>query len=72
VDHPYGHLAARDPVLAKLTGEYGHPDPFTWFDGGRTGSSRFAAMTPDPRTTYGRGGRAGEPDDERAVTDDVP
>jgi DNA-3-methyladenine glycosylase II len=40
----YRSLAALDPVLAELVEEYGQPDPFEWFDGGRTGSSRFAAM----------------------------
>ncbi|MFB9830758.1 DNA-3-methyladenine glycosylase family protein [Actinoallomurus acaciae] len=41
----YRFLAHRDPVLARLVEEYGHPDPFEWHDGGRTGSSNFAAMT---------------------------
>jgi DNA-3-methyladenine glycosylase II len=41
----YRRLAGLDSVFARLVGEYGHPDPFAWFDGGRTGSSRFAAMT---------------------------
>jgi DNA-3-methyladenine glycosylase II len=41
----YRFLADRDPVLARLVEEYGHPDPFEWHDGGRTGSSNFAAMT---------------------------
>ncbi|GII59811.1 hypothetical protein Pth03_82000 [Planotetraspora thailandica] len=41
----YRILADRDPVLARLVEEYGHPDPFEWHDGGRTGSSNFAAMT---------------------------
>ncbi|GAB2852511.1 hypothetical protein GCM10027176_64240 [Actinoallomurus bryophytorum] len=43
-DH-YRSLAALDPVLADLVEAYGRPDPFEWSDGGRTGSSRFAAMT---------------------------
>jgi DNA-3-methyladenine glycosylase II len=42
-DH-YRSLAALDPVLADLMQGYGQPDPFEWSDGGRTGSSRFAAM----------------------------
>jgi 3-methyladenine DNA glycosylase/8-oxoguanine DNA glycosylase len=37
-------LARREPVFARLTAEYGCPDPFEWHDGGRTGASRFAAM----------------------------
>lgn len=41
---PYRELANRDQVLAKLLDEYGSPDPFAWLDGGRTGSSNFAAM----------------------------
>jgi DNA-3-methyladenine glycosylase II len=41
----YRFLAHRDPALARLVEEYGHPDPFVWHDGGRTGSSKFAAMT---------------------------
>jgi DNA-3-methyladenine glycosylase II len=41
---PYRVLADLDPVFARLVGEYGRPDPFEWIDGGRTGSSRFAAM----------------------------
>jgi 3-methyladenine DNA glycosylase/8-oxoguanine DNA glycosylase len=40
----YQFLAAGEPVFARLTGDYGHPDPFEWFDGGRTGGSKFAAM----------------------------
>jgi 3-methyladenine DNA glycosylase/8-oxoguanine DNA glycosylase len=41
---PYRALAAADPVMARLVGVYGFPDPFEWFDDGRTGSSDFAAM----------------------------
>src|ERR1700752_880316 len=44
-ERQYRFLAHRDPVLARMVGEYGHPDPFEWHDGGRTGSSNFAAMT---------------------------
>lgn len=44
LDRAYGALAARDPVLAKVIEKYGHPEPFAWHDGGRTGSSQFAAM----------------------------
>jgi DNA-3-methyladenine glycosylase II len=44
LERHYRSLAALDPVLADLVEEYGRPDPFEWFDGGRTGSSRFAAM----------------------------
>jgi DNA-3-methyladenine glycosylase II len=40
----YQHLGDLDPVFAHLVDEYGHPDPFEWHDGGRAGSSRFAAM----------------------------
>jgi hypothetical protein len=31
-------------VFARLITVYGRPDPFEWHDGGRTGSSQFAAM----------------------------
>ncbi|GAA1280659.1 DNA-3-methyladenine glycosylase [Planotetraspora silvatica] len=44
-ERQYRFLADRDPVLARLAEEYGHPNPFEWHDGGRTGSSNFAAMT---------------------------
>lgn len=44
LEHAYDVLARRDPVLAEVMDEYGHPAPFEWHDGGRTGSSRFAAM----------------------------
>ena len=40
----YQALAGTEPVLARLAGAYGRPDPFEWFDGGRTGTSKFAAM----------------------------
>jgi 3-methyladenine DNA glycosylase/8-oxoguanine DNA glycosylase len=30
--------------MARLASAYGRPDPFEWFDGGRTGTSKFAAM----------------------------
>lgn len=40
----YTALAAGEPVFARLIGQYGQPDPFEWFDGGRTGDSKFAAM----------------------------
>jgi DNA-3-methyladenine glycosylase II len=43
-DRAYDDLAGRDPVLARLIGEHGHPDPFGWHDEGRIGSSMFAAM----------------------------
>jgi DNA-3-methyladenine glycosylase II len=44
-ERAYRELAAADPVLAGLVTAYGHPDPFAWHDGGRTGDSRFAALT---------------------------
>jgi DNA-3-methyladenine glycosylase II len=40
----YRALARSEPVMARLAGVYGCPDPFEWFDGGRTGTSGFAAM----------------------------
>lgn len=40
----YRDLARREPVFARLLTVYGRPDPFEWHDGGRTGSSQFAAM----------------------------
>lgn len=40
----YRMLATREPVFARLIDRYGHPSPFEWHDGGRTGSSQFAAM----------------------------
>ncbi|WP_223986318.1 hypothetical protein [Arthrobacter sp. NicSoilB8] len=41
----YSALAANDPVLAAMIETHGTPDPFVWNDGGRTGTSNFAAMT---------------------------
>jgi DNA-3-methyladenine glycosylase II len=41
---PYRALAGAGPVMARLVRIYGYPDPFEWFDGGRTGRSMFAAM----------------------------
>jgi DNA-3-methyladenine glycosylase II len=40
----YRTLSSREPVFARLVADYGRPDPFQWHDGGRTGSSLFAAM----------------------------
>ena len=40
----YADLARRDPVLAGVLAAYGPPVPFAWHDGGRTGTSQFAAM----------------------------
>jgi DNA-3-methyladenine glycosylase II len=40
----YESLAELDPVFASLIDIYGHPSPFEWHDGGRTGSSFFAAL----------------------------
>lgn len=40
----YEHLTAIEPRFMRLQGIYGDPDPFEWFDGGRTGTSKFAAM----------------------------
>jgi 3-methyladenine DNA glycosylase/8-oxoguanine DNA glycosylase len=37
-------LADREQLFARLLDQYGHPDPFAWHDGERTGSSQFAAM----------------------------
>jgi DNA-3-methyladenine glycosylase II len=42
--HAYLTLAGAEPVFAGLIDAYGHPCPFDWHDGGRTGSSQFAAM----------------------------
>jgi DNA-3-methyladenine glycosylase II len=42
--HIYHVLGSREPVLAGLIDTYGHPSPFDWHDGGRTGDSQFAAM----------------------------
>ncbi|GAB1817607.1 DNA-3-methyladenine glycosylase family protein [Herbidospora sp. RD11066] len=41
---PYGHLAAADPVLARLIGEVGEPDPFAWFSPERFGPTNFSGM----------------------------
>jgi DNA-3-methyladenine glycosylase II len=40
----YRFLGGLEPVFLRLTRLYGQPDPFEWFDGGRTGASLFAAM----------------------------
>lgn len=40
----YSELARQEPVFARLILIYGRPAPFEWHDGGRTGSSQFAAM----------------------------
>lgn len=40
----YRKLAKREPIFARLITEYGRPSPFEWHDGGRTGTSQFAAM----------------------------
>lgn len=40
----YAALAKRDPVLAGVIDLYGRPPSFVWHDGGRTGTSKFAAM----------------------------
>ena len=42
--HAYRTLAGAEPVFAGLIDTYGHPCPFDWHDGGRTGTSQFAAM----------------------------
>src|SRR6201996_5838907 len=42
--HTYAELAGRDPILADVIDVYGTPEPFAWHDGGRTGTSKFAAM----------------------------
>lgn len=44
-ERQYSYLAGQEPVFARLLREYGRPHPFEWHDGGRTGSSLFAAMT---------------------------
>ncbi|MFG6401505.1 DNA-3-methyladenine glycosylase family protein [Microbacterium sp. P04] len=41
---PYAVLARKDPVMARLIGQYGTPDPFEFADGGRSDGSNFAAM----------------------------
>jgi DNA-3-methyladenine glycosylase II len=40
----YRVLRRAEPVFARLISKYGHPPPFEWHDGGRTGDSQFAAM----------------------------
>jgi DNA-3-methyladenine glycosylase II len=40
----YGALIKRDRILARVVTTYGQVPPFEWHDGGRTGSSQFAAM----------------------------
>ncbi|WP_062432431.1 DNA-3-methyladenine glycosylase family protein [Herbidospora daliensis] len=40
---PYDHLAG-DPVLARLIGEVGEPDPFAWFSPGRFGPTHFSGL----------------------------
>jgi DNA-3-methyladenine glycosylase II len=40
----YRVLGRAEPVFARLISKYGHPPPFEWHDGGRTGNSQFAAM----------------------------
>jgi len=40
----YATLLRTDPVLRQLADLYGRPDPFAWEDGGRTGTSSFAAL----------------------------
>jgi len=42
--HAYLDLGRREPVFDRLIAIYGHPAPFDWHDGGRTGTSQFAAM----------------------------
>jgi DNA-3-methyladenine glycosylase II len=41
----YRALGRKDPVFKRLIEVYGEPPPFDWHDGGRTGTSLFAAMT---------------------------
>ncbi len=40
----YGALLRRDPVLQRISWHSGRPDPFAWDEGGRTGTSNFAAL----------------------------
>jgi DNA-3-methyladenine glycosylase II len=40
----YLNLDRQEPVFGRLIAVYGHPAPFDWHDGGRTGASQFAAM----------------------------
>lgn len=44
IERSYSALSALDPELSRLVDQFGHPEPFPWRDGGRTGTSRFAAM----------------------------
>lgn len=44
VSEAYSSLRRRDRVLRHISGQYGEPDPFAWDDGGRTGTSNFAAL----------------------------
>jgi 3-methyladenine DNA glycosylase/8-oxoguanine DNA glycosylase len=44
LERAYRDLGRTEPVFARLIKEYGRPEPFTWHDGGRTGTSQFAAM----------------------------
>jgi 3-methyladenine DNA glycosylase/8-oxoguanine DNA glycosylase len=44
LDAAYRELAGLDPVFSRVLRSYGQPDPFEWFDGGRTATSLFAAM----------------------------
>jgi DNA-3-methyladenine glycosylase II len=41
----YRELSRRESVFGRLLETYGPIAPFDWHDGGRTGSSLFAAMT---------------------------
>jgi DNA-3-methyladenine glycosylase II len=41
----YGALGRKDRVFKRLIDVFGEPPPFEWHDGGRTGTSLFAAMT---------------------------
>jgi DNA-3-methyladenine glycosylase II len=41
----YRALRRQEPVFARLIDTYGQIPPFDWHDGGRTGTSLFAAMT---------------------------
>ncbi|MFD8423222.1 DNA-3-methyladenine glycosylase family protein [Streptomyces sp. NPDC059466] len=41
---PHKALASREPAFARLIAAYGPQDPFVWHDGGRTGTSLFAAL----------------------------
>jgi DNA-3-methyladenine glycosylase II len=41
----YRALSGSEPIFARLIDTYGRIAPFDWHDGGRTGTSLFAAMT---------------------------